>query len=527
MRQESKKRRLPSTDFKPSTSSGQSKNNFNRKEFMRSCDSMLLLFIQASTKAIETNRKQISDQIKTKKEEIKSVYGDFTLARNLLKQAQSSDPGRSIDPLRKKELIQGLLTFKRKIKEHQSKLVLLQRSLDVSRTNKNKHSTTEMVRMTADAMRIANADVFDASAAATLLSIMHSHLVLFLLDSDPTWLEGVHVANRDPKTNKRIRYNMKKRDFLKLRAVWIIQQYDNNAKDAGSSHVGIPKVCPNEKCKAPLFKDANDRQDSILRSQSGKSIKCKKCGSIAMEGQRCTDTINGRSLHDLMQVMDRKSAMDMRLSKSKHHDLEEILNNEAHNLHFTDTFDEDKNMVVMQEMKPSYKRLNHFRECIKNMQGLGVVKKETMEIIKSGMRQHQILPEKFDMLTCRKLLKKLKLSSMYNKCVTLCSKINPDFNAMNLDDKTKARLCLMFCQVESVFCNAKNNVFLERKNFLSYNHTFFRLCDQIGRGAEAFRCVRFLKSKVLFRKQETLWNEVCKNLNWNIGSRLEHTNRDN
>ena len=81
-----------------------------------------------------------------------------------------------------------------------------------------------MVRMTADAMQIANADVFDANAAAILLSIMHSHLVLFLLDSDPTWLEGVHVANRDPKTNKRIRCNMKKRDFSKLRAVWIMQQ---------------------------------------------------------------------------------------------------------------------------------------------------------------------------------------------------------------------------------------------------------------------------------------------------------------
>lgn len=166
----------------------------------------------------------------------------------------------------------------------------------------------------------------------------------------------------------------------------------------------------------------------------------------------------------------------------------------------------------------SYKRLNHFKECVRQMQGLTVSKVNPKsvhalrELLKfsSDKEIHSLTPS-----TCRRMLECVRDHRSYENSVSLCVILNPKFKPLVLTPEQTSRLYMRFLCLEDVFDDAKAKMLDRRKNFPSYHYIFGRLCELENITHPSLETsIRTLKSRKLTAAHDRIWTHMCNVLGW-------------
>lgn len=159
----------------------------------------------------------------------------------------------------------------------------------------------------------------------------------------------------------------------------------------------------------------------------------------------------------------------------------------------------------------TYKKINHFTECINQSQG-----KETTtipkdiyilllrEIKKDDIKYYDLTDEKI-----REYLRLYKLNKYYEHIPYIKNKLtgidSPAFNN-ELQDKLKN----MFKEIQTPYKMYKPD---NRKNFLSYNYIFYKFLELLNEPEHAKR-YSLLKSDEKLQTMDDIWEKICKDLGW-------------
>jgi hypothetical protein len=127
----------------------------------------------------------------------------------------------------------------------------------------------------------------------------------------------------------------------------------------------------------------------------------------------------------------------------------------------------------------AYKRLNHFCEWLNSLQAKenteipqGVIDAVKAEFKKTRTTTRaDIKPAKV-----REFLKKLKLNKYYEHTNAICNTLN-GVPAPKLTPALEEKLKAMFAEIQEPF---ERNCPPNRKNFLSYGYTLYKLCELLG-----------------------------------------------
>ena len=159
-----------------------------------------------------------------------------------------------------------------------------------------------------------------------------------------------------------------------------------------------------------------------------------------------------------------------------------------------------------------YKRTNHFKEWISQIQGneSSIIPEDIIISILAEIKKERITDKKdITFLKIKQILKKLKLNKYYEHIPNIIIKITGN-KRLTIDQELEKKLENMFNQIQEPFDKhcPKN-----RKNFLSYSYTlhkFFQLLDK----NEYLIYFPLLKSREKLFEQDEMWKNICKDLNW-------------
>lgn len=160
----------------------------------------------------------------------------------------------------------------------------------------------------------------------------------------------------------------------------------------------------------------------------------------------------------------------------------------------------------------SYKRENHFNEWISQFQAKESTSVPEMVInqLRSEFKKQKI--KDLNEITHEKvkaLLKKLNCAKYYEHVPyisTILNGIQPPTMPQGLEDKLR----LMFHKIQAPFEKHKP---ANRKNFLSYSYTLYKLCELLGED-DYLPCFPLLKSKEKLYTQDEIWAKICNELSW-------------
>jgi len=164
-------------------------------------------------------------------------------------------------------------------------------------------------------------------------------------------------------------------------------------------------------------------------------------------------------------------------------------------------------------IKPySYKRTNHFKEWITQIQGReGTnVPEEVIQLLILEIKKERLTDKTLiTYYKVKEFLKKLKLNKYYEHIPHVIHKITGNKQLLICQD-LESKLIEMFNKIQEPF---EKHCPKNRKNFLSYSYTlykFFQLLDK----HEYLIYFPLLKSREKLFEQENIWKEICKELNW-------------
>ncbi len=164
-------------------------------------------------------------------------------------------------------------------------------------------------------------------------------------------------------------------------------------------------------------------------------------------------------------------------------------------------------------IKPyTYKRTNHFREWINQIQGQEgtTIPNEVIQQIKTELIKERIKDKNLvNYNKIKEILKKLKLNKYYEHIPNIINKIT-NIKPLILSEEIKEKLTDMFNQIQEPF---EKHCPKNRKNFLSYSYTlykFFQILDE----TDYLIYFPLLKSRDKLFEQENIWKNICKELNW-------------
>tara|TARA_B110001450_G_scaffold119646_1_gene112793 strand:+ start:1865 stop:3013 length:1149 start_codon:yes stop_codon:yes gene_type:complete len=160
----------------------------------------------------------------------------------------------------------------------------------------------------------------------------------------------------------------------------------------------------------------------------------------------------------------------------------------------------------------SYKRINHFREWISQIQGKEStdIPNEVFEKILNELKKEKITDTtKLNPKFMRTILKKLRTHKYYEHTAYIINRINgippPQFSP-----ELEQNLSNMFMQTQPLFIKyAPAN----RLNFISYSyilHKFFLILDM----PEYLALFPLLKSRQKIAQNEEVFKKICKELKW-------------
>ena len=160
----------------------------------------------------------------------------------------------------------------------------------------------------------------------------------------------------------------------------------------------------------------------------------------------------------------------------------------------------------------SYKRINHFNEWLAQFQAKettdipdDVYNRIYMELKKERIsNMAKVTPSKM-----KEILKRLKLNKYYEHIPHITNRLNGQ-PAPVITRATEEKLRSMFKEIQGPFMKHCPS---ERKNFLSYSYVLHKFC-QLLELDDFLQCFQLLKSREKLHVQDTIWEKICGELNW-------------
>jgi len=160
----------------------------------------------------------------------------------------------------------------------------------------------------------------------------------------------------------------------------------------------------------------------------------------------------------------------------------------------------------------AYKRINHFNECLSQIQG-----KETTEIpdevydaILMEIKKQRITNiADLSVDKVREILKKLDLNKYYEHAPHIKHKLN-GLPIPHLEPELEDKLRTMFKMIQQPFLK---HMPPNRKNFLSYSYVLHKLIQLLEKD-EYLENFSLLKSRDKLHQQDQIWKKICEDLNW-------------
>jgi hypothetical protein len=158
----------------------------------------------------------------------------------------------------------------------------------------------------------------------------------------------------------------------------------------------------------------------------------------------------------------------------------------------------------------AYKRINHFKEILAQFQGKETtqISPEIIENIKLQIKKERIDISQINNNKTKEILKKLGYNKFYEHIPFIKNKlgIKPPVMSPELEET----LCNLFIELQSPyskFCPS------DRVNFLNYYYTAYKLCELLNE-TQYLQYYPMLKDKEKRIEQDTIWKQICKELNW-------------
>lgn len=132
--------------------------------------------------------------------------------------------------------------------------------------------------------------------------------------------------------------------------------------------------------------------------------------------------------------------------------------------------------------KFTYKKLNHFRETLRQAQGLSNARipNRCLELIENELKITRQKSELLDPALMKKILKKIDYSDFFEEKVNLTCRFNDKYKPITLTSDEEEKLCLLFSMLETAYPKIKTLINKRRKNFMSYPSTARRLCIMLN-----------------------------------------------
>ena len=179
-------------------------------------------------------------------------------------------------------------------------------------------------------------------------------------------------------------------------------------------------------------------------------------------------------------------------------------------------------------MRPyTYKRLNHLRELMRQMQAKGManIPDAVYDLLKTEFCKcytpsHLITPE-----AVKAKLKKLKLAKFYEHTETITHGLNSQYVPLEIPTEKEEMICFMFMLSEEPFEAIKHQIHADRKNFMSYPFVLYKIAQMLG-FYEILPHITLLKSSSLLMNQNRWWEAVCKQRGWEFIVTIGNINRN-
>jgi predicted nucleic acid-binding Zn-ribbon protein len=182
-------------------------------------------------------------------------------------------------------------------------------------------------------------------------------------------------------------------------------------------------------------------------------------------------------------------------------------------------------MILVDSEKPSYKdppreityfaykKQNHFNEWLAQFQAKENtdIPQDVIEAVLGELRKERISdPKRVKKEKILEILRKLKLSKMYDHVQQIKNRIQQQMTSLTLSKETEEKLQHMFKEIQPAFIKYCPK---GRSNFLSYPYVLYKMC-QLLEMDEFLPCFQLLKSREKLYQQDQVWQKICEELGW-------------
>jgi hypothetical protein len=185
----------------------------------------------------------------------------------------------------------------------------------------------------------------------------------------------------------------------------------------------------------------------------------------------------------------------------------------------------------------SYRRENHFQEwlnCFQAKESTTLLKKEAAaQKNKEDMSVVELVAQKcaemghtdrskIEMQHVREALKALRLSKYYENQQQITTRISGR-PAPNMTPQQEEQVRCMFSAIIPLFEKHKPP---DRRNFLSYAYCLYKFCELMG-WDQFLPCFTLLKGADKLKKQDMIFEKICKDLDWEFIPSVDESDIDN
>jgi hypothetical protein len=182
-------------------------------------------------------------------------------------------------------------------------------------------------------------------------------------------------------------------------------------------------------------------------------------------------------------------------------------------------------MILVDSEKPSYKdppreityfaykKQNHFNEWLAQFQAKENtdIPQDVIEAVLGELRKERISdPKRVKKEKILEILRKLKLSKMYDHVQQIKNRIQQQMTSLTLSKEVEEKLQHMFKEIQPAFIKYCPK---GRSNFLSYPYVLYKMC-QLLEMDEFLPCFQLLKSREKLYQQDQVWQKICEELGW-------------
>jgi hypothetical protein len=166
--------------------------------------------------------------------------------------------------------------------------------------------------------------------------------------------------------------------------------------------------------------------------------------------------------------------------------------------------------VEERETSNSYKKLNHFKEILKQVQGKETytIKEEDIQTLVEHIRKYRLDMETIDVLHMKRILQKLKMKHLYDHVNLVRSKLG--LPVLLMPSQLEEKLINMFILIQPHY---KNYVPKHKTNFLNYHYVLFKMCE-LFEEKEYLGSFFMLKEREKILESDAIWSQICQEMEW-------------